>query len=61
MLDYQAGPYGVRLQQRFIDNAILNVLWEEGVDVDDNKIASRSITNAGLYYSGSMLNGTHWM
>jgi iron complex outermembrane receptor protein len=59
--NYQVGPYGVRLQQQYFDRTMINVLWVEGVDVDDNWTASQSITNFGLSYSGESSGGGNWV
>jgi iron complex outermembrane recepter protein len=58
--NYQVGPWGMRLQQRFYDRTKINVLWVEGVDVDDNWTASQSITNLGFSYGGDMTGGGNW-
>jgi len=58
--NYAVGPYGVRLQQRYYDSTRINVNWVEGVDVDDNSIASQSITNLALSYTGETESGGVW-
>ncbi len=60
MANYQAGPYGLRIQQRYYDSTLVNVNWREGVDVDRNTIASQSVTNLGLSYAGNLARGGEW-
>ncbi|HWK54252.1 MAG TPA: TonB-dependent receptor, partial [Hyphomicrobiales bacterium] len=58
--NYQVGPWGVRVQQRYFDKTKINVAWVEGVDVDDNWTASQSITNLSLSYNGETA-GANWV
>jgi len=60
-LGYNVGPYGVRLVGRYMDIALNDVLWVEGRDVDDNTIASNTVANLILTYSGETANGGNWM
>src|SRR5690606_35788774 len=59
-LAYDAGPLGLRLQQRFIGSSLLNPRWREGIDVDDNTVASQSITNLGISYASAVRGGGAW-
>jgi outer membrane receptor protein involved in Fe transport len=59
-VNYGIGPWGVQLQQKYIDSVRLNRRWVEGVDVDDNTISSGNYTNARLRYSSEMANGGEW-
>lgn len=57
---YGVGPYSFQLQGRYIDSTALNGTWMEGVDVDDNSIASMTWWNARFGYSGELSNGANW-
>jgi outer membrane receptor protein involved in Fe transport len=57
---YRVGAWSVQVQERFIDEVLLNRTWVEGVDVDDNTIPSRAWTNLVLGYQGEMGAGSHW-
>ena len=46
--------------QNYIAPTILNFLWEEGVDVDKNTVASGNYTNMRLGYAGALSNGASW-
>jgi len=59
-LGYELGPYGIQLQQRYIADTIRNVRWVEGVDVDDNTVASGNTTNLRLSYDGELESGATW-
>jgi outer membrane receptor protein involved in Fe transport len=54
---YRFGPWSVQLTQRYVDGLVLNRLWREGVDVDDNTISSSTNTNARLGYRGDLDSG----
>jgi outer membrane receptor protein involved in Fe transport len=47
---YKRGSFDISLQQRYYDSTLLSTAWVEGVDVDDNTIASQSLTNLGFGY-----------
>ncbi|HEX5420321.1 MAG TPA: TonB-dependent receptor [Gammaproteobacteria bacterium] len=57
---YDFGPYGLRLQQRYYGSTLNNVLWVEGVDIDDNTISSQSITNLAFSYGHNGQGGKDW-
>lgn len=57
---YGLGPWSVSLQGRFIDSGELNRLWVEGVDVDDNMVASSTWWNGTLRYRGETNAGANW-
>lgn len=57
---YHAGPWGLRLQQRYYDSTHFNTSWTEGVEVDDNSISSQSLTSLGLSYGQAMNSGGEW-
>lgn len=59
-LGYSLGPWNAQLQQRYIADTILNIDWVEGVDVDDNSVASGNYTNLRLGYEGETGGGNEW-
>ena len=60
MLKYTMGAWAVRLQQRYYDETLVNSAWVEGIDVDDNSIASQSITNVAFSYGRKLGIGSNW-
>ena len=70
MFNYGVGDYGVNVQATYYDSTISNggnealtgatSNWVEGVDVDDNTVASQTIFNLGLTYGHEMTNGGQW-
>jgi len=57
---YNFGRWTVQLQERYIDSVLLNRTWIEGVDIDDNSIASQSWTNLLLRYGRDLATGGRW-
>src|SRR5690606_880214 len=57
---YQVGPFGLRVQQNYFDSTLININWIEGRDVDDNTVASQSITNLAFIYEGESNFGSTW-
>lgn len=65
--NYSIANYGVMLQSTYYDSTIsngnnegltgANSNWIEGVDVDDNTVASQTVLNLGLTYRGEMTSG----
>ncbi|HEX6993261.1 MAG TPA: TonB-dependent receptor [Gammaproteobacteria bacterium] len=60
MLNYAAGPFTVGLQERYIDDALRNVAWVEGIDIDDNTAPSASYTNLRFGYTRDTPSGETW-
>jgi iron complex outermembrane recepter protein len=68
--NYGIGDYGIMLQTTYYDSTLSNgnqeglvgptSNWVEGVDVDDNTVASQTIFNLGLNYGRGMENGGDW-
>ena len=50
----------MQLQERFVDEVLLNRLWVEGVQIDDNTISSRAWTNLVLGFNGEMRESGNW-
>lgn len=57
---YNVGNIGVRAVGRYFDSTLNDVLWVEGVDVDDNTISSQTVWNLVFSYSGTSGRGTNW-
>jgi iron complex outermembrane receptor protein len=57
---YQVARWSVQLQERFIDDVILNRTWVEGIDVDNNTIDSQSWTNLVLAFKGGVGDKGSW-
>jgi iron complex outermembrane recepter protein len=55
--NYGFGPWSVQLTHRHIDEILLNRLWREGVDVDDNTISAADYTSARFGYTGDLDGG----
>jgi outer membrane receptor protein involved in Fe transport len=53
-LSYSRGPLSATLQERYINSGKYDATYVEGVDIDDNTIASVAYTNLELSYRGSM-------
>jgi outer membrane receptor protein involved in Fe transport len=64
--NYELGPWGLMLQAIYYDSVMNNgsanptTPWIEGVDVDDNWIASQTTFNTALSYSGELDSGSTW-
>ena len=48
---YHVSHWDFQMQQRFIDDVILNRTWVEGIDVDNNTIDAQSWTNLVIGYA----------
>src|SRR5690606_31445039 len=57
---YTVGPWGFTLQGQYFDSVMNNINWVEGVDVDDNWIASNTVFNLNTSYRGDLANGAQW-
>lgn len=66
-LNYDVENYGVMLQTIYIDSVLSNggsstttTNWIEGVDIDDNSVASQTVFNLALSYNGELQSGATW-
>jgi outer membrane receptor protein involved in Fe transport len=57
---YGVGPWSFMLQTRYFDRVKNNVLWVSGRDIDNNWIASQTIFNTAISYSGETKDHTTW-
>lgn len=65
--NYNVADYGIMLQTIYYDSTLSNGNsqglarnWIEGVDVDDNTIASQTVSNLALSYGREMASGGDW-
>jgi len=68
--NYGIGDYGIMLQTTYYDSTLSNgnnealtgptSNWVEGVDVDDNTVASQTIFNMALNYGREMAGSGNW-
>jgi len=60
-LGYRLGDYGIRVIGRYFDSTKYNVTWTEGVQIEDNTIASQTVFNMVFDYRGETANGGNWV
>ena len=44
------GPFNFNWQTRYRDATIREMLWTEGIDIEDNDVSGRTYTNVNLSY-----------
>ena len=69
-LNYNIADYGIMLQTTYYDSTLSNgnnegltgptSNWVEGVDVDDNTVASQTVFNLAFTYGRDLNNGGDW-
>ncbi|MDR0779788.1 MAG: TonB-dependent receptor [Pseudomonadales bacterium] len=57
---YSIENWSVQLQARYVDSVKRNRTWTEGIDVDDNSVASMSWFNGRIGYNGKLQSGASW-
>lgn len=57
-LAYANGPFSASFQTRFIGKSVRDVLWVEGIDIEDNDIDSITYTNMNLAYDFEWAGGS---
>jgi outer membrane receptor protein involved in Fe transport len=57
---YSLGDWNMSLNASYFDKTMANTTWVEGVDVDDNSIASQTTFNTALSYTGELESGGTW-
>ncbi|MDR2212891.1 MAG: TonB-dependent receptor [Pseudomonadales bacterium] len=57
---YAIDAWSLQLQARYIDSVKRNRTWIEGIDVDDNTVASMTWFNGRVGYNGELDNGGSW-
>jgi outer membrane receptor protein involved in Fe transport len=59
-VSYRVARWSMQLQERYIDDVILNRTWVEGIDVDKNTIDSASWTNLVLAFQSRSEREGSW-
>ena len=57
---YNIGNWGFTMQGRYFDSVKNVATWTQGVDIDDNWIASHTTWNLRTSYRGEMDSGAQW-
>jgi outer membrane receptor protein involved in Fe transport len=57
---YGLGPWSFQMQGRFTSAGKLNRTWTEGIQVDDNWVASWTSWNGQINYRGELESGATW-
>lgn len=57
---YGLGAFDLMLRANYFDSVLVNAIWNEGVEVDDNVTASSTVWNMGLGYNGETASGSTW-
>ncbi len=57
---YGVGPWSFQLQAQFVDQVLRNAMWVEGIQVDNNKVASMTWLNGRIGYQGELESGSTW-
>jgi outer membrane receptor protein involved in Fe transport len=57
---YKRGPWQLYLQGHYIDSGSLDATLRQGIDIDDNTVASVFYTDALLSYTGSFGGNSTW-
>jgi iron complex outermembrane receptor protein len=59
-LSYDRGPLSATLQERYINSGTYDATYIQGIDIDDNSVASAAYTNLELAYKGDMSGDSNW-
>ena len=59
-LTYERGPLSATLQERYINSGTYDATFVQGVDIDDNTIASFASTNLEVAYRGDLSSRGTW-
>jgi iron complex outermembrane recepter protein len=59
-LSYDRGPFSATLQERYINSGTWDATFVQGIDIDDNTVASAAYTNVELSYKGEMTDNATW-
>jgi hypothetical protein len=57
---YTLGNWNLSSNAQYYDSTMSNTTWVEGVDVDDNSVASQTTFNGSVGYSGETEGGGRW-
>jgi iron complex outermembrane receptor protein len=59
-LTYERGPLSATLQERYINIGTYDATFVQGVDIDDNSVASFATTNLEVAYRGDLTSSGSW-
>jgi hypothetical protein len=59
-LTYERGPFSATMQERYINTGEYDATFIEGVDIDDNSVASYATTNLQMSYRGDLTSSGTW-
>ena len=59
-LTYEQGPLSATLQERYINSGTYDATFVQGVDIDDNTVASFAMTNLEVSYRGDLTSKGTW-
>ncbi len=59
-LTYERGPFSATMQERYINTGDYDATFIEGVDIDDNSVASYATTNLQMSYRGDLTSSGTW-
>jgi hypothetical protein len=59
-LTYERGPLSATLQERYINSGTYDATFVQGVDIDDNSVASYATTNLQVSYRGDAASSGTW-
>jgi iron complex outermembrane receptor protein len=59
-LSYDRGPLSATVQERYISSGTYDATFVQGVDIDDNTVASAAYTNLEVSYKGEMSGRSTW-
>ncbi len=59
-LTYDRGPFSATVQERYINSGTYDATYVQGVDIDDNTVASYATTNLQVSYKGDLSTRGTW-
>jgi len=59
-LSYERGPFAATVQERYINSGTYDATYVQGVDIDDNTVASAAYTNLQLSYESELADRGTW-
>jgi hypothetical protein len=59
-LTYERGPFSATVQERYINSGTYDATYVQGVDIDDNTVASYATTNLQVSYRGDLTSSGTW-
>jgi iron complex outermembrane recepter protein len=59
-INYTVDAWAFQMQTRYVDSVLRNVTWVEGIEVDDNTVASMTWISGRIGYTGELDSGSTW-